>query len=686
MPYRVGVDVGGTFTDSVFIDEETGEIRTMKVPTTPQDQSLGFLESLLRSGINPAATVSLVHGCTVALNAILTRSGAKTGLITTDGYREVLVMGRGQRPSIAQFDPQWRRSFADGMKPLVPRYLRRTVKERTGSEGKELVPLDLEQVEREVRFLERCGVQAIAICFLNSYGNGQHEREALRLVGKLLPGVYCCASSEVHPVFKEYPRFSTCALNAYVGPLVDGYLSRTEEKLRTSGYGGDLLMMQSSGGVLTSAMARERPVYTIQSGPVGGAIAARYFGEATACPNLITIDIGGTSCDVTILTGGENILTTELEVEHDMMVALPSISVKSVGAGGGSIAWIDHLKALKVGPQSAGAVPGPACYGRGGTQPTVTDAQLVLGWLRPEHFLGGQMALYPELAAKALQPIASHLGASLPEAARAVGQILVANMSEAAKEISLYSGVDPRDYALFSFGSAGPMFATQVARELGNKEALIPPFPGEMCAFGLTASDLRVDLGQSAVRLLEDLTPEEIGEVYEGLEGRAIETLRRQGVPAARVVLSRYFDGRYWGQTWDTISVPVPGGKMDGVKAEQMKANFHAAHQRSWGYSLPTYSVKLIMARVAATAVLGKPRLRKLSRGGESPEGALVGEVPVFLERDSVRVPLYLRGKLLAGNQVKGPAIIQQPTATTVLLPGDEARVDDFGNLRITWR
>jgi N-methylhydantoinase A len=360
--------------------------------------------------------------------------------------------------------------------------------------------------------------------------------------------------------------------------------------------------------------------------------------------------------------------------------------VKSIGSGAGSIAWIDRLGALKVGPQSAGSVPGPACYGRGGEQATVTDALVVRGTLVPQHFLGGEMKIYPQEAERALGPLAQHLGFNLAQTGKAICDVLVANVSEAAKEISLYSGIDPGDYYMLAYGSAGPVFASEVGREIGVKGVIIPPFPGEMCAFGLVMSDLRLDWGESVVKQISPLPVEELAAVYQRLEARVLEMFQRQDINPDQVVLSRYFDGRYMGQTWDTFSVPVPSGEIDTACKEEMSQNFHRAHKRSWGYNLPTYSVKLIMARVSGTASREKPRLPQIKSGGESPLEALLEEVQVYLDKEEhSAVPLYQREKLKAGNRVTGPAIVQQRTSTTVLLSGDEALVDPYDNLRITW-
>lgn len=682
MRYRIGIDVGGTFTDCAVVDEKSGSVRTFKVPTTPEDQSRGFIEAVDRCGL-PLQEAFLLHGCTVGLNAILTRQGAKIGLITTEGFRDVIAMGHGQRPSAHQFDPQWRRSFGDAGEPFIPRYLRRTVQERMSSSGEELVPLDRDGLINELNFLVRHGVEAVVICFINSYANNAHEQQARAVVRELYPNLYCWTSTEVHPCFKEYPRFSTAVLNTYVGPLIDRYLCRVEQLLGQRGYHTELMVMQSNGGVLPATMARERPAYTLQSGPVGGVVGAQYWSKRLGVNRMITLDVGGTSADYSIIQDGQPFVTTELALDHEVFVALPAVKVHSIGAGGGSIAWIDHLGALRVGPTSAGANPGPACYGRGGSKATVTDALVVAGILRPEYFLGGEAVLIPHLALEALDPIAQALDLTPEQAAEAILNVAVANMVEGAREVSVYNGIDPRDFVLYAFGAAGPIFASRIGRELGVRHVLIPPYPGEMCAFGLAMADLRLDLGLPLVRSLDETSPDEFNRLFQQMEEHSIRVFGRQGLPTDRLQVLRWLDGRYEGQTWETSSVPVPPGPLNDTALKTVLENFHETHRKLWGNALPHFPVKVTMVRITALLPIEKVEPRPPARADS--RAPAVGEAKIFMEGTWTNVPVYSRDALSPGTKFNGPALIQQPTSTTLLQAGDMAQVDATGHIWIRW-
>jgi N-methylhydantoinase A len=687
MSYRIGVDIGGTFTDFVLVDEQTGEVSTAKTPTTPDDQSKGFINAIDLSPV-PVSDVDLVlHGCTVGLNAILTRRGAKVGLIVTDGFRDVTAMGRGQRPGTDQFNPRYTHSFGDSGQPFVPRYLRRGVVERMSARGEPLVGLDAASVRREVVFLKAQGVEAIAICFLNSYINDAHERAAKQIVHELWPEVACWTSTEVHPCFKEYPRFSTCVLNSYIGPLLDRYLDRAETMLRERNYHRPLLIMQSNGGVLTASMTRQRPAYTAQSGPTGGVIAASYWGKQLGVDNLLTLDIGGTSADYSIIQQGRPLVTTELELEHDVVIALPALNVYSIGAGGGSIAWIDSIGALRVGPQSAGSVPGPACYGRGGKSPTVTDALLIAGFLRAEDFLAGKMPLDIEASRRSLEAIAAALGCSVERAAEAVLNVATANIVEGAREMAVFNGVDPRDYTLYAFGSAGPVFASAIGRELGVKDIAIPPTPGEMCAFGLAMADLRVDVGDPLVKPLNEVPADQLEKMYASLEQRARDVMAsgREGHSPGNISVLRWLDGRYVGQTWETPSVPVPA-VIDADTFAQIKHNFDETHKRLWGYSLKSGTVKASMVRVTLVVAFPPVVAAAKQAGDGQVQRAQSGTTRVHFKGEWVDVPVFHREELFAGDEITGPALINQATSSTVLLPGDKAHCDGFGHLWINWQ
>ncbi|AEA24662.1 hydantoinase/oxoprolinase family protein [Pseudonocardia benzenivorans] len=678
--YRIGIDVGGTFTDCVAVDEETGAVRTCKVPTTPQDQSDGFVAGVEALGV-PMSEISLVlHGCTVGLNAVLTRTGNTIGVITTEGFRDVLAMGRGQRPGGDQFNPRWQREFGDTRRPFVPRHLRRTVAGRIDRDGVEVVPLDEAGLESEVRFLVGQGVEAIVVCLVNAYADDKHERQAARIVADVAPGLPCWTSTGVHPCFKEYPRFSTAAVNTYVGPLVQGYLERAERRLAELGYTGPLMLMQSNGGVLPAATARDRPAYTLQSGPSGGVIGSQRGGGRIGLQNLITLDIGGTSADCAVVADGRPVVTTELELEHDVIIALPALDVHSIGTGGGSIAWVDTRGALRVGPRSAGAEPGPACYGRGGTEPTVTDALAVLGILGQARFMGGTATFDTEAATAAVAPLGEALGLDTPAAAQAIVDVATAAMVEAAREVSVYNGIDPRRFALYAYGSAGPVFGASIGRALGCESVVVPPQPGEESAYGLALADLRMDVGEPVVKQLGELPPGALEDAYTRLRDDARRTLGdRPGID-----VTRWLDGRYQGQTWETPGVPVPERPLDDAAMTELRANFDDTHRRTWGYAVGHADVKVTMARVTATVALGTPDAPELaaSSGAAPPsaEGARIFRGGAWRE-----VPVVDRAALRAGDRVDGPALVVQPTATTVLDDGDTARVEPTGHIVITW-
>ena len=681
--FRVGIDIGGTFTDCVAVDEDTGAVTTCKVPTTPHDQSEGFLAGIEALGI-PVEQISLVlHGCTVGLNAVLTRTGATIGVITTEGFRDVLAMGRGQRPSGDQFNPRWQRAFGDARDPFCPRHLRRTVHGRIDRTGREVVGLDEEAVRREARFLVDQGVEAILVCFLNAYADDKHERRAAAVVADVAADLPVWTSTGVHPCFKEYPRFSTAVVNTYVGPLVQRYLDRAERKLAEAGYTGPLMLMQSNGGVLPARTARERPAYTLQSGPTGGVTGSERAGRRIGRRDLITLDIGGTSADCAVIADGRPALTTELELEHDVIIALPAMDVHSIGAGGGSVAWVDRRGALRVGPRSAGAVPGPACYGRGGTEPTVTDALAVLGILDPARFMGGNAQFDTDAARAAVEPIADALSLTPEAAAQAIVDIATSAMVEAAREVSVYNGIDPRTFGLYVYGSAGPVFGSRIGRQLGAESVVVPPQPGELSAYGLALADLRCDVGEPVVRALGALSPDELEAAYGRLRDEAGRTLTRENAGASgEITYTRWLDGRYQGQTWETNGVPVPDGPLDDAAIDTVRANFDETHRRTWGYAVRRADVKATMARVTATVELGTPDAPELS---SAPERGDPETGRVHLDGAWREIPVLHRGRLAAGERVDGPALVVQPTATTVLTEGDTATVDPTGHLVITW-
>ena len=682
--YRLGVDIGGTFTDLVMVDEETGEMRESKAFTTPEDFSKGFA-AVIEGALPDLKMVStVVHGSTVGVNAVVTRSGGKVGIITTYGFRDRIEMGNAWRPVESQYDPKWVRPIVK--RPLVPRYLRRTVNERVVWDGSVFIPLDKQELMKEARFLVEQGVEAIVICFLNSIFNTEHELKAKKLIKENFPGIYVCASSEVTPVIREYSRLITGVLDAYITPPIVKYFNGIEKYLKERGYGSDLLVMNTVGGVMTSDFAKEFPVNTLSSGPVGGVAAARYYGQLLDEPNLITLDMGGTTCDISVIRDYMPYTQSQHDLEWDLYAALPFVDINSIGAGGGSILWIDRGGALRVGPQSAGARPGPICYDFGGTEPTITDAYAVLGMLLPEYFLGGKKSLNISEAREAMEAFGKNLNVTAEDAATSAIEIQNAAMTEALREVSIYRGFDPRDFCLLAFGSAGPMVGSTLGKELGVKKVIIPKTPGEFSALGMIYSDVRVDRARSIFKLLPALDLEQIKEYYGELERDAREAVRRQGIPEENITMEHSFDGQYFGQTWDTpASVPF---LFREELLQQFEESFTNAHERLWGYKLPGWPIRIVTVRVTAYGSIDKPSLIRIDEGEEKPpKDALVGGRRVYGWKDEElqMVPIYRREKLLSNNRIDGPAIIVQETSTTLLNPADKLVVDDFGNFIITY-
>jgi N-methylhydantoinase A len=680
---RVGIDIGGTFTDVFVFDDETGELRTGKTWSTPDDPSqlVGVFDEL---GIDLGAVSVFSHAATVGVNAVVTRTGVPTGMLCTRGHRDVLDFGRGLRGIEQLWDLSSLRPHL--VRPIVPRVWRRPITERVLYDGSVLVPLDEEEVVREAAWLAAQGVESLAIAFINSYVNPEHERRAKEIVRRELPGLSVSTSTEIFPAFRELYRTTSVAINAYVSPKVDAYLEQLERRLRGRGFEGLFTVMKVDGGFATVDAVRGRGIETMHSGPVAGVSAARFVGEAGARENLLLIDMGGTTADVSVVTDGMPPFTREYEVEQDLFLGIPAIEVQSIGAGGGSIAWIDSGGALRVGPASAGSSPGPACYGRGGDRPTVTDAHVVRGTLSPDHFLGGATKLDVARARAAVETVAARLGLSVEAAAQGIIDIVEVNMVGALRDVTIYQGRDPRDYALFAFGAAGPMHASALGAELGAAEVVIPPWPGEFSAFGLLASDYRVELGRSLVRPLSEIRGDELTGILLELERQALERLVSQGVDPATVAFRRWLDGAYQGQSWDT-TCELPRQAFADEDVAACGGRFEDAYEQAWGNRLGM-PVRVSALRVTAVGRSQRPALGRLPAGGVRPEdGAVLGEVQATLRDDGVpgrrRLPVYDRDRLRAGNRIEGPALVVQRSSTTVLHAADRALVDEIGNIVI---
>ena len=647
---RLGVDVGGTFTDLVALDN--GEILTAKVPSTPQDQSEGVMNSVHAAGIEAASVAAFAHGMTVATNALLERKGARTAIVTTEGFRDVLEIARQDRPSL--YDLSKNRPPT-----LVPRELRFTVKERMGPEG-EISPLDEGSLRDAVSALKEADIEAVAVCLLFAFLHPEHERRVGEILREELPGVHVSLSSEVLPEFREYERFSTTAADAYLGPRLAAYLDNLGREVEESGMPSPLVM-QSSGGVVEIGVASRGAAACVLSGPAGGVVGAAYVSQAGGYRDLLTFDMGGTSSDVAPILDGEALTTTEATVAG-VPIKLPMIDVHTVSAGGGSIAWTDAGGALRVGPHSAGADPGPAAYGKGGEEPTVTDANLFLGYLKDGAKLGGEVVLDRDRSETALRRIGNELDMDALEVALGVVQVANTEMVGALRVISVERGLDPREFALVAFGGAGPLHACSLAEELGIRAVLVPKAGGVLSALGLAVSDLRRDYVRPLLSPLNELKAGDLETAFEEMERAAAKDLDSPE-------FGRRADLRYAGQSFELM--------VDADELEDLEARFHEVHERRYGYRMEGEKVDLVNLRLAATVPVEKPDLKEPELKGE----AETGRREANFDGDWTEVPVLDRAKMGRGSEVEGPTIVEFAEATCVVRPGWRGVVDEVGTL-----
>lgn len=673
---KLATDIGGTFTDLVYLDEATGSYSLAKSLSTPPHFSQGIMDAIHKSGLDPAAVSGFVHGATVVINALTERKGAKTALVTTEGCRDVLEIGRANRPDI--YNMRFRKQ-----PPFVPRELRFEVVERINYKGEVVTTLDLESVDTVNRNIEAEGCAAVAVCLLHSYANPDHELQVAARLRERLPGVLVTASSEITREWREYERTSTAVLNAYVQPVASSYLRQLEANLKLEGIGAPIDIMKSNGGTSSLDFVVEQPIHLVESGPVGGVIGAAALGELIGEPNLITMDIGGTTAKCSLIENGEFRITTEYRIERDERSAgypikAPVVDIVEIGAGGGSIAWIDAGGALKIGPRSAGASPGPASYCLGGTEPTVTDANLIAGRINPDYFLGGELSLDIEKARTAYQPIADALGDSVEEAAIGVIRLANANMINALKLVSVRRGYDPREFALIAFGGGGSMHAVALASELRIARVIIPVAPGHFSAFGMLMSNAMQDYLLTALTPSIEESRQRVGKIFEDLEAQAIEYFVGTGFARGQIELVRSLDMRYNGQE-HTVRIRVPDGELD---FDALNDRFHAAHEKAYTFRLPS-GVEIVNYHVAAVVPTAKPKLSKLESGSGTltPKAVRLVDFDVWGKLDS---PIYERADLFPGCQFHGPAIVEEPAASTVVPPGARGTVDNIGNIVLT--
>jgi N-methylhydantoinase A len=667
---RVAVDVGGTFTDICILDEEGGEVRVGKVPSTA-DPIEAVVDGVVEAGVDLRDVVVFTHGTTVATNALITRNLPPAAMVTTRNFRDVIEIRRGTKPDL------W-----DAYNDVPPPYIRRRdrfeVLERIDHAGQVVTPLDEEDARRVAAILRRRDVKTVAVCFVNAHANPAHELRMRELLEEELPGVTVSTSAEVLPEIFEHERFSTTVANAVLSPLISGYVDRLQQRLAENGYGGDVLLLHSGGGVMTPKLAQRFAVRLAASGIAAGAIASRHIATLCGYPNAIGFDMGGTSTDVSLVYQGEERVTKEWFVEYGYPICFPSIEVLTIGAGGGSFAWIDEAGSLRNGPQSAGATPGPACYGRGNDRPTNTDANVVLGRLS-EELIGGAMTLDRAAAEQAIQEhVARPLGLELVEAAAAIIKVANANMADAVRLISIRRGYDPREFCLVAFGGAGPLHGAALAEDLSIPTVLVPPNPGITSALGCLLVDVRHDLSAMFLGHVDTVDLTALESEFEKLETEARERLETEGVPEAQMSMQRLVDMRYVGQ-WRSLTIAVP----PQVDLADAVATFHAEHERAYNYRRDGAAVEIYRLSVRAVGVTPKPELKRHELNGGS--AASHGSRPVYFESvdAAVDTPLYVRSALPAGTRIDGPAIIDQLDSTTVVPPGWRADVDEWLNIRM---
>jgi N-methylhydantoinase A len=674
--YRIGIDVGGTFTDLVAVDDRGG-VTIAKSPSTPADPSLGVLDGLgvlaAALGVDLATlleqTERIVHGTTVATNALLERKGAVTGMLTTEGHRDIVEMREGLK------DDRYNLRVPPPV-PLVPRARRLEIRERIRFDGRIETRLDPRSVAAAVRRLRQANVEAVAVCYLHAYRDGRHEQATRRALGRLIPAAYVSLSSEVLPQVKEYERFCTTAVNAYVGPILARYLERLAERLRSAGYRGDVLIMQSHGGVAPVAESKRLAAGAVLSGPAGGIAGSRHSARLLDEGDLITFDMGGTSTDIALLVGGEPHLTSDKAVAGNR-VALPSIDIHTLGAGGGSVARVDPGGILHVGPESAGAVPGPACYGRGGIHPTVTDANLVLGYLDPDNFLGGRTHLDAEAARRAIDGIATALGTTTVAAAEGVHRVVNTNMAEGIRLVSVRRGADPRRFALLAFGGAAGLHVTEVARMLDITRVIVPRVAAVLSAWGMLATELRYELVRTRVGEVRRLGGPELARLFGEME---TEGRRRLGDFAGPVTVRRAADMRYGEQIFE-ITVSLDGLDL-GASAvmDQVVERFHRRHEELYTYSAPDQDVVLVNLRLAVTGALPTLPAEPETAGGRALMPARNRRIHLG---QWVEVPVYDLDQAVPGAEAKGPAIFESATTTVLVRDGEHVSITRHGWLDI---
>jgi N-methylhydantoinase A len=671
---RVAVDIGGTFTDIVYIDEGTMQIVVDKVRSTPWDIGQAVLDAIKKIEVNMSEVDLFIHGTTAGINTIVQKKGATIGLISTKGFTDVLEMGRGNKKEL--YDYMWKKPT-----PLVPRYLRLEVSERTNYLGEIIKKVDRKEARGIVKRLKEYGIDAIAVCLLHSYVNPENERRLGEIIKEVWPEVTLSLSHLVAREIREYERTSTTVINAYIENAVVNYLSRLSENLKEAGFFGQLLILGPSG-VLGVDAIKERAIYTLASGPIGGAAGASHLARLCEIKDVVTMDVGGTSFDVSVIKDGVNVEKHQTEI-MGYPVLMAGMDIRTIGAGGGSIAKVDAAGLLTVGPESAGANPGPMAYGMGGTEPTVTDAALVNGLIDPHYFLGGEIRLNLDLAKKGVKDIAHKLGLGLHETADGILSVARNNMTTATMEILVGQGFDPRDFSIMSYGGAGGIFAANVAKDMSISRVIIPPEPGVFSARGILAMNLVHTYANAYVQAMDELSIQELVGIYRDMENSGFKMLIAEGIPENAIEFTRSLDICYEGQRY-YIETPVPISELEETDKimREIKDAFEHLYERRYSHLIKAH-LRTINARLKATGRIKEIPVPEITQGKEIPRIGIKKKRKVYLEGDFVESQIYERSGLLSGNTIDGPAIIEEPFHTTVVMPNQTLYVDKLGNLII---
>ncbi|AZO95910.1 hydantoinase/oxoprolinase family protein [Halocella sp. SP3-1] len=683
MKYMIGVDVGGTFTDISLLNVEKKELNILKVRSTVDDPSLAIVEGideiLKTNNVDYSQVTYLAHGTTVATNTLIERTGAKTALITTKGFKDLLEIGDQTRPGLYNY-------FIQKPEMLIPSGWNHEVSERLLYNGDIYSPLEEKEVGNIVKVLKEKGAESVAVCTLFSYLNPIHEKKIVEIIKELYPDIYVSASHNLVPEFREYPRMSTTVLNAYLGPIMKSYVNNFNNSIKDMGIKVEPYVTQSNGSIISISETIDSPIRTAVSGPSAGVIAANHVAQLCGVKNIITFDMGGTSADVSLIENGEFVLSTDRKI-NGFPVKTPMIDIDTIGAGGGSIAWLDGGGALKVGPQSAGAKPGPAAYNKGGEKPTVTDANVVLGRLNPEYILGGRMEIRADLAEKSIKEHLSSLtDMNSVEAAAGIIAVVNSNMVRAIRVISVERGYDPREFALVSFGGAGSLHACAVAKELGIKEIIIPFSPGIFCSIGLLVADIKYDYVKSKIMLAEKNNIKEINEIFSKMISQGKKMLDKEGIFEENREYILTIDARYKRQNYE-LQLTIPEKKLDEEILNDIKGQFHKEHMKNYGYFDENQPLELINYRVNAIGKTPKPDMPKYPiKDSLNPPIPNANRQVYFDENKGfVECPIYTRDDLDAGHEIFGPAVVEQMDTTILINPGWNANVDEYLNIKLNY-